>query len=62
MIVAGFGTALPSADNPKIRAREQDKYLFIQKDFAARGNPDRRDRIVLLGRTLLRRKRCEHLQ
>jgi hypothetical protein len=62
MVVPGFGTAPPSADNPKIRAREQDKHLFIQKDFAARGNPDRRDRIVSRGEHVLRRKRCEHLQ
>jgi hypothetical protein len=48
---AGFGTALPSASSPKIRAREQDKHLFIQKDFAARGNPNRRDRIVSRGET-----------
>ena len=37
MVVAGFGTALPCANNRK-SAREQDKHLFIQKDFAARGN------------------------
>jgi hypothetical protein len=35
---AGFGTALRSANSPKTCAREQDKHLFIPKDFAARGN------------------------
>jgi hypothetical protein len=38
---AGFGTALRSANSPKTCAREQDKHLFIQKDFAARGNRTR---------------------
>jgi len=34
VITCGFGTALPSANNPKIRLRaSQDKHLFIQKDF-----------------------------
>src|SRR5262249_49967116 len=41
MVGAGFGTAPPSADSSKIRPREQDKHLFIQKDFAARGNRTR---------------------
>jgi len=41
MVSVGFGTALPSANSPKTRAREQDKHLFIQKDFAARGNRTR---------------------
>ena len=35
---AAFGTAL---NNPKTRLREQDKHLFIQKDFPARGNRTR---------------------
>jgi hypothetical protein len=35
VITCGFGTALPSANNPKIRLRaSQDKHLFIQKDFS----------------------------
>src|SRR6516164_810799 len=38
MVGVGRGTALPSASSPKTGAREQDKHLFIQKDFAARGN------------------------
>jgi hypothetical protein len=38
MVVADFGTALRSVNKPKIHAREQDKHLFIQKDFAVRGN------------------------
>jgi hypothetical protein len=41
MVGAGFGTAPPSADSSKIRPREQDKHLFIQKDFPARGNRTR---------------------
>jgi hypothetical protein len=38
---AGLGTALRAANSPKTCAREQDKHLFIQKDFAARGNRTR---------------------